>query len=183
MQEERDLVHRAQEGDRDAFARLYEGYFDRVFRYVYARVGNRMEAEDMTQQVFLKAYRSLASFRWKGVPFAAWLFRIARNQVVDHVRRQSKRRAMPLDEALVAGDDSLHRTVERRLEFERVVVAARRLTEAQREVINLRFASGLAISEVARTLGKSEGAVKALQHSAIAALRRYLATGEEDVRP
>ena len=182
MQDEQDLVHRAQDGDKEAFAGLYETYFDKIYRYVVVRIGNKAEAEDMTQQVFVKAYKHIPSYKWKGVPFSAWLFRIAHNVVVDFYRRESKRPTVPLDESLVVGDDNPQQTVERRQDIERVVAATRGLTTAQREVISLRFAGGLAIAEAARVMGKSEGAIKALQHSAIAALRRKLLAGENGVK-
>jgi len=83
VQDEESLVRRAQQRDQEAFAQLYEENFDKIYRYVVLRIGSKTEAEDMTQQVFLNALQSISSFRWKGVPFSAWLFRIARNQVVD----------------------------------------------------------------------------------------------------
>lgn len=179
MQDEQGLVRQAQQGDKDAFAELYEAYFDKIYRYVVLKISNKAEAEDMTQQVFLKAYQSIGSFKWKGVPFSAWLFRIAHNQMVDFVRKQSKRPTVHLEESMVSSDDNPLQTVERRFDIERLRLATRQLTAAQQEVISLRFAGGLAIAEVARTMGKSEGAIKALQHSAVAALRKVLLTGEE----
>ena len=182
VQDEQDLVHRAQNGDKEAFTELYEAYFSKLYRYVVVRIGNRAEAEDMTQQVFVKAYKSISSYRWRGVPFSAWLFRIAHNLVVDFFRKESKRPTVPLEESLMASNDNVQQVVERRLDVERVMAATRQLTAAQREVISLRFAGGLAIAEVARVMGKNEGAVKALQHSAIAALRRVLLVGENGVK-
>ena len=182
VQDEQDVVRRARDGDKESFAELYETYFDKIYRYVVVRIGNKTEAEDMTQQVFVKAYKHIRSYKWKGVPFSAWLFRIAHNVVVDSYRRESKRPTVPLDESLLVGDDDPQQAVERRLDFERVMEATRGLTKAQREVISLRFAGGLAIAEAARAMGKSEGAIKALQHSAIAALRRTLLAGENGVK-
>ncbi len=178
MQGEESLVRRAQKNDQEAFAQLYEENFDKIYRYLALRVGNEMEAEDMTQQVFLKALQSISSFKWKGVPFSAWLFRIAHNQAVDHLRRKKKRASVPLDESLASSDDSPHATTERKMDIEQLLQAARRLTEAQREVISLRFTSELSIAQVARIMGKSQGAVKALQHSAIVALRRTMLVTE-----
>jgi RNA polymerase sigma-70 factor (ECF subfamily) len=174
VQGEESLVRRAQNNDQEAFAQLYEEHFDKIYRYLALRVGNEMEAEDMTQQVFLNALQSISSFRWKGVPFSAWLFRIAHNQAVDHLRKAKKRASVPLDESLVTNGDSPHSAVERKMDIEQLLRATKRLTEAQREVISLRFSSELSIAQVARIMGKSEGAVKALQHSAIVALRRTM---------
>ncbi len=164
-----------------AFAQLYEEHFDRIYRYVALRIGDKTEAEDMTQQVFLKALRSISSFKWTGAPFAAWLFRIAHNQVIDYVRKRKKRVADPLDESLlVSSDKNPEQLVEHNLDIERLLLATGQLTEAQRQVVSLRFTSELPIAEVARIMGKSQGAVKALQHSAIVALRKLLLVGNDE---
>ncbi|MDH5695483.1 MAG: sigma-70 family RNA polymerase sigma factor [Dehalococcoidia bacterium] len=173
MQDEESLVRRAKQHDQEAFAQLYEAHFDKIYRYVTIRIGNEMEAEDMTQQVFLKALQSISSFKWRGIPFSAWLFRLAHNQVVDYFRGK-KRAAMPLDESLASSDDNPQLMAEQKLDIEQLLLATKRLTEAQREVISLRFAGELSIAQVAEVMGKSQGAVKALQHSAIVALRKAL---------
>ena len=175
MQEEENLVRRARQGDKEAFAQLYEVHFDRIYRYVAIRIRDRTEVEDMTQQVFIRAYESISSYKMQGIPFSAWLFRIAHNQIVDFIRRETKKPTTPLDETLpVASSFDLEGEVEQKLEMEKVTLATRQLTKAQREVIGLRFAGGLSIAEVAASMGKSEGAIKALQHSAILALRKTL---------
>ncbi len=174
MQDEESLVRRAKQRDQKAFAQLYEENFNKVYRYVTLRIGDKTEAEDMTQQVFVNALRSISSFKWQGKPFAAWLFRIAHNQVVDYLRKKKKRGAVPLDESLVSGGGDPQLVVERNLDIEQLLLATQRLTEAQREVISLRFAGELSIVEVAEAMSKSQGAVKALQHSAIVALRKAL---------
>ncbi|MDD5289065.1 MAG: sigma-70 family RNA polymerase sigma factor [Dehalococcoidales bacterium] len=180
MQEELTLIQRARQGDQEAFAQLYENHFDKIFRYVVIKIGNQTEAEDMTQQVFVRAYESIGSYQWQGIPFSAWLFRIAHNQMVDYVRKQSKKPTVWLDESMQIRDDSdLEHDVETKIEMEKVVIATKRLTEAQREVISLRFAGGLSITEAAKTMRKSEGAIKALQHSAILSLRKTLLAGEK----
>jgi len=180
VQDEESLVQRAKHRDPEAFARLYEAYFDKIYRYVALKIGNGTEAEDMTQQVFLKALRSISSFRWRGIPFSAWLFRIAHNQVVDYFRKKAKRVTVPIDKLpVIASDDNPQLMAERRVDIEQLVSATGQLTEAQREVISLRFAGELPVAEVARIMGKSQGAVKALQHSAIVALRRTLSVTEQ----
>ena len=179
MQDEESLVRRAQHRDQEAFAQLYEEHFDKIYRYVTLRIGNETEAEDMTQQVFLNALQSISSFKWKGIPFSAWLFRIAHNQVVDYLKSK-KRTAVPLDESLASNDNNPQLIVEQKLDIEQVLAATKQLTEAQREVISLRFAGELPIAQVAKTMGKSQGAVKALQHSAIVALRKALRVTEDE---
>ena len=172
MQDEENLVRRAKERDREAFAQLYEEYFDKIFRYVALKIGDRMEAEDITQQVFLNAIRAISSFKLKGIPFSAWLFRIAHNQVVDYLRKKTRRPVSSIDKVSLSADDDPTQTLERKLDVERLNSATRKLTPAQQEVISLRFAGEMSIAEVAKVMGKSEGAIKALQHSAIVALRK-----------
>jgi len=172
--EEENLVRRAQQRDQQAFAQLYEEHFNKIYRYVALRIGNKTEAEDITQQVFLKALQSISSFRWRGIPFSAWLFRIAHNQVVDYLRKKTKQATVPVDESTVSVISNPQLLVEQRLDIEQLLSATKRLTPTQREVISLRFAGELPIAQVAKIIGKSQGAVKALQHSAIVALRKVL---------
>jgi len=176
VQDEEGLVQRAKQHDQEAFARLYDEYFDKIYRYVALKIGDKTEAEDMTQQVFLKALQSISSFKWKGVPFSAWLYRIAHNQVVDYLRKKKRRPATLMDESLVSSDSENNPQLiaERNIDTERLLSATQRLTDAQREVISLRFTSELSTAQVAEIMGKSQGAIKALQHSAIVALRKEL---------
>jgi RNA polymerase sigma-70 factor (ECF subfamily) len=180
VQEEEILVRKAQQRDQEAFARLYEGYFDKIYRYIVIKIGHQEEAEDMTQQVFLNALQSISSFKWQGVPFSAWLYRIAHNQIVDYLRKKGKRPAAVSmdDDPIDVKDTKKHadpqEIAEYNMDIEQVLEATKQLTEAQREVISLRFSSDLSTAEVAKIMGKSQGAIKALQHSAILALRTAL---------
>jgi len=180
VQEEESLVQRAQNSDAEAFSQLYERYFNKIFRYIALKIGNPAEAEDMAQQVFLKSLQSISSYRWRDVPFSAWLFRIAHNLVVDHLRKKTRQPTASLENLpLAAGDDPQELALDN-LDNERLKVATKQLTQAQQEVISLRFAGELPIAEVARIMGKKPGAIKALQHSAIVALRKLM-TEECDV--
>jgi RNA polymerase sigma-70 factor (ECF subfamily) len=174
VQDDQNLVQRAQQHDEEAFAELYEKYFDKIYRYISLKIGNRVESEDMTQQVFIKALHSISSFKWRGLPFSAWLFRIAHNQVVDYLRKKTRQPILSLNESITASDDNPHKITEQKMNIEQLMLATKNLTSAQQEVIALRFASDLPISQVAKIMGKSEGAIKALQHSAIVALRKIL---------
>jgi RNA polymerase sigma-70 factor (ECF subfamily) len=175
VHEDESLVQRAKQYDEEAFAQLYEKYFDKIYRYVTLKVGDKMEAEDITQQVFLKAIKSISSFKWKGFPFSSWLFRIAHNQVVDYLRKKKKQETVDLEEKLLASNDNPEDIYARKLDMEQLAAATKKLTPAQQEVISLRFAGELPIAQVAKVMGKSEGAVKALQHSAVVALRKAMA--------
>lgn len=178
VQQEESLVRRAQQRDQEAFAQLYEEYFDKIYRYVVIRIGNKAEAEDLTQQVFLNALRSISSFKWKGVPFSAWLYRIAHNLVVDFLRKRAKHTTDSLDGSEAVSGSNPQLEVERKVDIERLLLATQRLTKLQHEVISLRFSGELSIAEAAKIMGKSQGAVKALQHSALAALRKTLTVTE-----
>jgi RNA polymerase sigma-70 factor, ECF subfamily len=181
VQDEQKLVFQAQKCDQEAFAQLYEQNFDKIYRYIALKVGNKTEAEDMTQQVFIKALQSISSYKWKDVPFSAWLFRIAHNQVIDYYRKQTRQATTPLYEFMAVSDCSPEKSVEIKSDIERLLLASKKLTPAQQEVISLRFAGELPIIEVARIMGKTQGAVKALQHSAIIALRKLMLV-EENVK-
>lgn len=176
MQDEQSLVRRAQQRDQEALTQLYEANFDKIYRYVALKIGDRFEAEDITQQVFINAIESISRFKWQGTSFSAWLYRIAHNQIVDYLRRKTKRPMVPLEKAATkSSNEDPSATAELNVDIARVAGAMKKLTKAQREVISLRFASELSITEVAETMGKSEGAIKALQHSAILSLRKIMA--------
>ena len=159
----------------DAWAELYDEYFPKIYRYIAVRVQNRADAEDLTEQVFLKALESSPSFRWRGAPVSAWLFRIARNQVIDFRRMDKSKRMLPVDESLVSDAIEPEEAAEQSSDIQLVIEAVGQLTQSQRAVIELRFAGGLSIAETAKVMGKSQGAVKALQHSAMSELRKTLA--------
>ena len=178
MQDEESLVRRAKENDEAALTQLYEENFDKIYRYIVLKIGDRTEAEDMTQQVFLKAFKSISGYRSKGSPFSSWLFRIAHNQMVDYWRKKSKRTTVPLEESRVGSSNSNPSSeTEQKMDIENLVAATKQLTDLQREVVSLRFAGGLSLAEVAKAMGKSEGAIKALQHSAVVSLRKIMAAG------
>ena len=172
-----ELVRRAQKGEAAAFAGLYENFYGPIFRYVSFKMGNTTEAEDITEEVFLRMLESIHTFRWVGRPFSSWLFRIAHNLIVDHFRKKSRERTTPLDAAIhVIGSSAsdLDSQVEIKLAMDEVREAMGGLTDLQREVISLRFAGGLSVLETAKVVGKKENAVKALQFAGIQKLRRLL---------
>ncbi len=169
------LVSRAQNGDGDAFALLYQEYVSPIYRYTYLRVGQAGLAEDLTQEVSLRALQSIGSYRWKGKPFVSWLFRIAHNLIIDHYRRAKKNKCIPLAETVtnVASDDPVA-TVEQRMELSELKRAIGKLPPREKEVISLRFGAELSIAETAGVTGKTEGSVKKLQHEALVKLRKLM---------
>ena len=171
------LVRAAQGGDAAAFGRLYERYFDAIYGYLAFHLGGPDEAEDAAGQVFLRALEALPRYRWTGAPVRAWLYRIAHNLVIDRRRHRARH---PVTELLdghadgrALGDptDWLAEKVAR----EALLAAVDDLTAAQRQVILLKFAAGLSNAEAAAVLGRTEGAVKALQHAGLQGLHRRLA--------
>ncbi|CAA9304435.1 MAG: hypothetical protein AVDCRST_MAG77-6235 [uncultured Chloroflexi bacterium] len=176
-----ELVRAAQAGDPSSFGQLYERYFDKVYGYLSFKLGSAADAEDLTGQVFLKALESLGGYKWTGIPFQAWIFRIAHNLMVDSLRRKGRRPSEPLDEALPVADERRgvdpEAALDENLTREGLIEAMSRLTELQRQVIAYKFAGRLSNAEVAHLMGKSEGAVKALQHAGLASLQRHYARG------
>jgi RNA polymerase sigma-70 factor (ECF subfamily) len=163
--DERTLVEAVQ-ADPARFVELYDRYFHRVWAYVIRRTGNHADAEDVTSEVFHRAFEHLPKYRWRGTPFSAWLFKIAANVLADRWARTAKESVDTSQDiaAIAEADEELER---RAMLFQLVD----RLPEIQRSVIELRFVEGLSLLEVAERLGKSEGAIKQLQRRAIEQLR------------
>jgi RNA polymerase sigma-70 factor, ECF subfamily len=169
-----------------AVTRLYTAYAPALFRFFMAAVGDRHLAEDLTGNVFLSAIEGLPRFRGPVEAVGGWLFRIARNDLYDHRRRQNRSRLEPLDEnlgeaALAAGAEDPEELAIERLEGSRVMAALRQLSPDQRDVLLFRMAAGLTAPEVAAVLGKTTGAVKALQHRGLASLARILGLRSPEV--
>ena len=174
-----DLVKRAQGGDVEAVGELYDRHHTRIFRYLWSRLRDPHLAEDLTGEVFVRMVSDLPRYRLRGVPFQAWLYRIAHNLAVDHQRSQGRHPLVSLDDAeslKTEGQDPETR-VERQLTVERVERAMETLDPTQREVIVLRFLVGLSLREAAATLDKTVGAIKSLQHRGLVALRATLNAG------
>lgn len=171
------LVQSAKEGDSLSFGRLYDLFYTKIFRYVVYKVGNREDAEDITAEVFIRMLKSINSFSFQGHPFSSWLFRIARNMIVDYFRKNSRRKTTTLETAgSIPETESLKIDYQLDLDIKisNISGAINELTDLQQDVISLRFAAGLSIKETAETVGRKENAVKALQHSAIKKLRLLL---------
>ena len=175
--DEEKLVRAAQRGDRQAFARLYEANVERVYRYLLGRMGEPADAEDVTAEVFIRAMKALSSYKAKGLPLIAWLYRIAHNEAVNYMRKKARRRETLLPDLLTAPDDPAEAAVQQATSDE-VSRSMSNLTDLQRQVLSLRFAAELSIAETAKAMNRSEGAVKFLQHSALQSLRRILVSKE-----
>ncbi|MFN8616876.1 MAG: sigma-70 family RNA polymerase sigma factor [Dehalococcoidia bacterium] len=170
--DEQAVVDAAQRGDQVALSALYDHYFPRVYRYVSTRLSSAEDAEDVTTEIFLRIIENLRSFSWRGLPFGAWVFRIARNEVVSHVRRQKVRSSTAQLTEFIQDPSPDHvDELVTAFTIQTVREATALLPEAQRQVITLRFSAGLSVAETAQALGKTENNVKVLQHKAIAKLQ------------
>jgi RNA polymerase sigma-70 factor (ECF subfamily) len=173
-------MERAIKGDSDAFAKLYDSYVDRVYRFIYFRVGNEQMAEDLSSQVFLKAWENLGRYEIRGLSFGAWLFRIARNLVIDHYR--TKKDHESLDEEGSADPDpalTVDGKMDAEFEAEWLRSAMQLLTDDQRTVLTLKFIEGLSTAEIAEVMGKRQGAVRALQLRGLQALAEIIEAQDE----
>lgn len=170
---QRKAIEAAQGGDLEAVASLYDTHINQVYRYCLARLANVHDAEDVAEEIFLKMLNGLPSYEWRKVPFAAWLMRIARNEVVSFTRRNGRRaHDTELPEEMVdRGNNDPAEQTERIMALEDLREAVKLLPEAQREVIILRFASGLSVADTSRALGKNENNVKVLQHKGMQRLQ------------
>jgi len=155
---------------------LYDEYYTKIAHYAFVRIGDRTEAEDLAGEVFLKALESLKSYEERGVPMQAWLFRIAHNLVVDHLRKMAKRKIVSIDTVQVEAEADPAILADRNIELEKVAGAMEQLTPEQREVLRLRFFGGLTSKEAGSILKKSDGAVREMQRAAVEKLRRLLVT-------
>jgi len=184
--EEEQLLRKAQAGNVDAFGKLYERHMLGVFRFLYARLGDRADAEDLTEEVFLKAWQALARYEQRGLPYSAFLMRIARNQLTDHFRKKA-REAQPTDmdaghiaQAASGGSDP---AASRQIEREQAFLFLQGLREDYRSVLTLRFISQLSVEETAKAMRKTSGAVRVLQHRALRALRSLMEEEHEKTLP
>jgi RNA polymerase sigma-70 factor (ECF subfamily) len=188
-----ELVARAKEGDRQAFAQLYRTYLPTVYKFLYYRTNsNKAMAEDMTAEVFLRALRKIGDFNWTGADFGSWLLRIARNLILDNAKSSRARLEtvtdeMPEDAAgeARATEDSVMET----LQNEGVYKAIKQLSPDQRDVITMRFIQGMDVSEVAAAMDKKEGTIRTLQFRGLKTLQKLLLKSgsidliEQKIRP
>jgi RNA polymerase sigma-70 factor (ECF subfamily) len=172
--DDRQLIDRVRKGDQDATRTLYERYFDRIYNYVYARLGRAEDAEDLAIDTMTRSLTRLDLFQDQGVAFSSWVYRIAHNATVDHYRRHGKVTLVPLENATLAESADPSELVVEQLSNEELRAALRDLTDDQQQVLILRFFQDLTAAQVAAIMRKSVGAVQALQHRALGSLERAL---------
>lgn len=167
---------RAAEGDLEAFGLLYERYVGRIYNYVYYRTGNIYDAEDLTEKVFMRAMRHIPNYHDRGLPFTAWLYRIAHNLVANWHRDNSRRKEISLDDGLQTINRGEHPEHELLLteERERLMAAIRQLPAERQQLLILKFVEHLSNAEIGQIMGRSEGAVKSLYHRTLLTMRDEL---------
>jgi RNA polymerase sigma-70 factor, ECF subfamily len=177
LDKDHELIERAQRGDQHAFGDLYETHAPVIFRYLFAHLDNSLDAEDLTGEVFLKAWQSLPKYIERGVPFQAFLFRIARNALVDHYRQNNRLGHNTVDDIDGLKAEGLTETVDMvssQIEHQHILGVLSKLRPDYRSVLTLRFISELSPRETAQVMKKSVGAIRVLQHRALAALREEI---------
>ena len=168
------LVAEAQRGDPEAFGRIFDAYVGPIHRFIASRVNRPSDAEDLTQLVFVKALEALPRYEARGIPFGGWLFRLARNAIIDQVRTRRDHLSLVAAVTRETEDAGPEAMASLRDDLDRVARALTELTDDQREVIELRFFAGLSVHETADAMGRQDGTVRGLQFRALAALRRSL---------
>ncbi|MBE2223308.1 MAG: sigma-70 family RNA polymerase sigma factor [Anaerolineae bacterium] len=174
-----DLLLKANAFDRKAITEIYEAYQQPLYRYIYRQVGSVETARDLTSELFSRFLQAVKNGTGPTRQLKAWLYRVGHNTVVDYYRRQQHRDHLPLNDLFVDANEDPVRSAELNIDAERVRLALTRLTPDQRQVISLKFFAGFTNQEIAEVMDKPVGAVKALQHRAIAALQRQLVPMEE----
>lgn len=174
------LIKKAVKGDSSAFGTLYDHYHPMIYRFVVVKVGRREEAEDIVHQVFLAAWQNIRSYEHRGYPFSSWLYQIARNQVIDHYRAKKNETSIDnVDPEYFASTAVAELTLPTKLEMESVHQAIQQLKPDYQDVIIMRFIEDVSLKETATALGKSEGAIKLMQHRAIKELQKILWTSSK----
>mgnify|MGYP001620193080 FL=1 len=181
LEDEQNLVKKAQDGEVKAFGSLYDHYLPKIYRFVLLKVSHREEAEDLTHQAFLKAWENIEQYDFRGYSFGSWLYRIARNVTVDYYRSARLEVSVEdVSEVHLAKDNSLEESVERSLEWQGLVESIKKLKEVEQDVIVMRFVEDLPLKDIAEAIGKSEGAVKVIQHRAIKNLKHIVENKKEN---
>lgn len=179
MKEEEKLVQKSQEGESEAFGELYDMYMPKIYRFIFLKVSGKSDAEDLSHQVFLSAWKNIKTFKYQGYPFSSWLYKIANNAVIDFYR--TKKDAIDIEsiaESAVYEKIETPNVLDDAFEMERVQIALKKLKPDDQSVLIMKFVNELSNKEIAKTLGKTEGAVRVMQHRAIKQLQQYLKDGK-----
>jgi len=181
LDNEPKLIRDAQKGKGECFGQLYDHYLPAIYRYVFMKVSNKHEAEDLTHEVFMSAWQNLERYKFKGFPFSSWLYNIAHNRVIDFYRtKKSHADIEEVDEGFIKVVYALDKIIDTSLEIEKVHAALQEMTDEQQDVILMRFMEDMSHRDIAAAMNKTEGAVRLIQHRAMQNLRNMLSDKKQD---
>ncbi|RJQ27754.1 sigma-70 family RNA polymerase sigma factor [Candidatus Parcubacteria bacterium] len=173
--EEEILIKRAKSGDHAAFQALYDQYVVQIYRFVFLKVGQKQDAEDLTQHVFVNAWENIPSYEHRGFPFSSWLYRIASNATVDHFRTGGRTVDIEnIPEEYLGGDENQEDAVDTAIEVETIKAVLTKLEPDQQSVLIMKFIEDKTNKEIAESLQKSEGAIRVIQHRALKQLKTLI---------
>jgi len=179
LEDENKLIKEAQKGESDCFGRLYDHYIPQIYRFVLMKINHHQEAEDLVHDVFLSAWQNIDSYSHQGFPFSSWLYQIARNKVIDYYRlKKSTIQLDNIDESFVKIASAVEHNLDANLDIGRIYGTLNQLTPDQKDVIIMRFIEDLSHQEISAAMGRSEGAIRLLQHRAINTLKDLLNNNE-----
>ena len=175
---EKETLDKAIQGDPEAFSILYGQYVNRIYNYIYYRTGNTLDAEDLTSRVFHRALKHITRYKHKGVPFSAWLYRIAHNLVANWYRDSSRRKEVPIEDyiPLTPQSDHAESSLVRNQESEGLLAIIHKLPPDRQQLLNLKYVEGMTNAEIGVIMGRSEGAIKGLYHRTLISLRKEMAS-------
>lgn len=175
-QSDNEILKLASNGDRDAFGMLYERYVRKIYTYIYYRTGNTFDAEDLTERVFYRALKHIGNYDDRGLPFSAWLYRIAHNLVANWYRDNSRRKEIPLDEGNLGSRIPNHPEQELLIseEQEQLILVLNHLPPDRQELLVLKYVEHLSNAEIGLIMGRTEGAIKSLYHRTLLSLREEM---------
>lgn len=173
MLEEEKNIKKARRGSAEAFGALYDNYLPKIYRFVLLKTSQKEIAEDLTQQVFLKAWQNVSSYEHKGFPFSSWLYQIARNAVIDHYRTKKTHAGLETAEE-IAEETNFSADLEKKINLEIIQKKIKDLSPDYQDVLIMRFVEEMSHREIAQSMGKSEGAIKVIQHRALNQLKKII---------
>lgn len=182
LENEPQIIRQAQDGNPEYFGLLYDHYLTPIYRFVFLKIGRRDETQDLVHEVFLSAWKNIDDFDQRGFPFSSWLYRIARNKVIDYYRTRKPSTTLDeVDEERIKLMPAIEKQIDADIDFKLIQGAIRQLNEEQQTVVLMRFVEEISYPEIAAFLEKSEGAVRLIQHRAIQNLKKIIARNDHVV--
>lgn len=176
MQSEKELIEKSKTGDSGSFGVLYDKYMPPIYRFILVKVGHKHDAEDLTHQVFLKAWQNIGTYADEGHPFSSWLYKIANNSVIDHYRTKKTDISIEWipEEKVGSNENDIPSQVDQEINLDKIRIGIMKLEQDQQSVLLMKFVNDLSNTEISEALGKSEGAIRVIQHRALKQLKKNL---------